>query len=142
MSIGAAILQNQLAQRLPAQILQTVLSGGKADSSNVDLAYSIVSAVRTLQEPLRDQVREAFGKSLVVIWGVMTGLLGVGLLASLLMRDVPINSQVDEKWEPNRNDHIKVKVDVVNSKWILDEPKVIVISHMDLRAASITISNV
>ena len=28
----------------------------------------------------------------------MTGVLGIGFLASLLMRDVPLHGQVDEKW--------------------------------------------
>ena len=41
----------------------------------------------------------AFGDALSVIWKTMTGILAIGLLASLFMQDVPLHSEVDKKWE-------------------------------------------
>ncbi|THH31764.1 hypothetical protein EUX98_g2446 [Antrodiella citrinella] len=97
-SIGAAILQNQLASRLPPQFLETVLNGSSYDSSNVNLVFSVIPLIHTLPEPLKEEVRAAFGDSLAVVWQVMTGILVIGLIASVLMRDVPLHSNVDKKW--------------------------------------------
>ena len=33
-----------------------------------------------------------------MIWKVMTGIAGLGLLSSLLMRDVPMHKKVDARW--------------------------------------------
>lgn len=43
-------------------------------------------------------MRDAFGEALAVIWKVTTGILGIGILASLMMRDIPMHRYVDEKW--------------------------------------------
>ena len=43
-------------------------------------------------------MRRAFGDSVAVIWTVLTALLGVGALASVAMRDVPLHDYTDEKW--------------------------------------------
>lgn len=97
-SIGAAILQNELGTRLPPEFLQTVLGNTKANSSNINLAYSVIPVIRTLPEPLKYEVHIAFSESLAVIWKTMTGIVGIGLLASLMMRDVQMHKYVDEKW--------------------------------------------
>ena len=129
-SIGAAILQNQLAKRLPTQILQTVLAGGKADSSNIDLAYSIIPVIRTFQEPLKHEVRAAFADSLTVIWQVMTGISGMGLLASLWMQDVPIHNQFDDKWDMDSHRR-SAKGDAVDLKRTSDDPRPTVLDDMN-----------
>lgn len=54
--------------------------------------------MKHLPEPLRSTVRDAFGKSFRVIWEVMVAVAGFGLLSSLLMRALPLHTQVDEKW--------------------------------------------
>ncbi|KAH8102976.1 Mfs1.2 [Cristinia sonorae] len=98
-SIGAAILQNELAKCLPAEFLQQVLNNGRADSSNGNLAFSVIPLIRKLDDPLRHEVRVAFGKAVRVIWKTMTGIVAIGLLASLMMKDVPMHRYVDENWD-------------------------------------------
>ncbi|KAI0709725.1 Mfs1.2 [Earliella scabrosa] len=94
-AIGASVLQNELSHRLPAEFLASLEGGG----AGVDLSYAAIPAIRTIADPaLKHAVRVAFGESIAVIWKVMTGVLGIGFLASLLMRDVRLHGQVDEKW--------------------------------------------
>ena len=51
------------------------------------------------QQPcLTLQVRVAFADSLRVLWQVMTGIAGVGVLASAFMRGLPLSGAVDDKW--------------------------------------------
>lgn len=91
MSIGTAVLQTQLKHRLPADFLAEF-------PQSVSLAYSVIPVIKTLDEPLRSQVRDAFAKSIVVIWQVLIGISGLGFLASLLMKGLPLRSALDEKW--------------------------------------------
>lgn len=43
-------------------------------------------------------MRNAFADGLQLLWKVLAGLGGAGLLASLLMREVPMHVATDEKW--------------------------------------------
>ncbi|THG93207.1 hypothetical protein EW026_g7966 [Hermanssonia centrifuga] len=90
-SIGGAILQNQLSKRLPQELLAQLPQG-------VAVAYSIIPAINGLGEPLRGEVQQAFAKSIVVIWQVLTGVAALGILISLFMKALPLNTQVDETW--------------------------------------------
>ncbi|KAI0826717.1 Mfs1.2 [Trametes gibbosa] len=90
-SVGASVLQNELSKRLPQEFLVQLGTG-------VDLSYATIPHIPALEQPLKDEVRRAFGDSLSVVWQVMVGILGIGLLASLLMRDVPLHNTVDDKW--------------------------------------------
>ena len=51
-----------------------------------------------LDEPFRSQVQEAFALSISVIWKVMIGIAGVGFLASLTMKGLPLHTEIDRKW--------------------------------------------
>jgi len=93
-AIGATILQNELGKRLPADFLQSLPNGG----SGVDLTFSTIPLIRDLPEPLKTEVRQAFGESLRVIWKTLAGVAGVGLLSSVFMKNVPLHNYVDEKW--------------------------------------------
>ena len=64
----------------------------------MSIAYSIIPVIPTLEQPLRSQVEDAFAESLVVVWRVMVGIAALGLLASLLMKGLPLHTQVDESW--------------------------------------------
>jgi len=99
-TIGSTILQNQLLSRLPASVLVSITSSTSTSSSAqaADLAYAIIPLIRTLSEPTRHEVQVAFAGSIAVIWKVMTGLLGLGLLSSLFMAGLPLQNVVDEKW--------------------------------------------
>ncbi|KAI0722370.1 Mfs1.2 [Cerioporus squamosus] len=90
-AIGASVLQNQLSHRLPAAFLSQL-------GSSIDLSYAAIPIIPTLPQPLKDEVRRAFGESIAVVWKVMVGVLGIGFLASLAMRDVPMHAKVDTKW--------------------------------------------
>ncbi|KAJ3559559.1 hypothetical protein NM688_g271 [Phlebia brevispora] len=90
-TIGGTILQTQLTKRLPADFTAQFPQG-------VAIAYTSITAVRTLDEPLRTQVREAYAQSLTVIWQVMIGIAGIGFLASLAMKALPLHTDVDKKW--------------------------------------------
>lgn len=67
-------------------------------SGAADIAYSAIPVIAGLSEPTRSQVRQAFADSIAVIWQVMIGISGAGLLGSLLMKAVPMHKKVDKKW--------------------------------------------
>ena len=85
------MLQTQLKKRLPIAFLSQ-LPGG------VSIAFSAIPAIGDLPEPARSEVRQAFAESVTVIWQVMTGIAGIGLVASLAMKGLPLHTEVDEKW--------------------------------------------
>jgi hypothetical protein len=64
----------------------------------IELAYASIPDIRTLPQPLKNQVRAAFAESLVLLWKIITAVLACGLLSSLFMADVPMHNYVDEKW--------------------------------------------
>ena len=72
------------------------------------MAYSAIPLIGKLPEPLRSEVRQAFGESIVVIWQVMLGIAILGLLTSLPMKALPLHTQVDERWgmEAKQDDQI------------------------------------
>ncbi|EKM56789.1 uncharacterized protein PHACADRAFT_254111 [Phanerochaete carnosa HHB-10118-sp] len=90
-TIGTTVLQTQLTQRLPADFIAQVPGG-------VSLAFALIPVVPTLQEPFRTEVKVAFAESVATIWKVMAGIAGIGFLASLAMKALPLHNQVDRKW--------------------------------------------
>ncbi|KAI0365458.1 Mfs1.1 [Pilatotrama ljubarskyi] len=90
-TVGGVLLQNMLRSRLPAAVQE-----GLPGLSNV--AYAVIPLVRTMAQPEKDETRRAFAQSLAVLWRVLIGVAGMGLLASLPMRALPLHSQRDENW--------------------------------------------
>lgn len=90
-TIGTTILQNGLLKKLPADFLTQFPSGA-------EISYAIIPVIRTLPEPLQTQVRVAFASSITNIWYCVAGLGGVGLLASLLMKQIELHTVMDENW--------------------------------------------
>ncbi|KAI0685396.1 Mfs1.2 [Cytidiella melzeri] len=90
-TIGGAVLQNQLGKRLPLAFTSQFPGG-------VGLAYAAIPAIKTLPGPLRSEVREAFADSIRVIWQVSTGIAALGLLTALPMKALPLHTQVDARW--------------------------------------------
>ncbi|KAJ7687060.1 Mfs1.2 [Mycena olivaceomarginata] len=84
-SIGGVIFQNQLKRKLPAGF-------------QGELDFASIPTIKTLPQPLQDQVKHAFADSLKVVWAVMTGVVLLGLLVSLFMRHYTLTENVDEKW--------------------------------------------
>lgn len=90
-TIGGTILQNGLQRRLPAEFLSSFPGG-------VEIAYAAIPAIGDLSEPLRSEVRAAFAESIAVIWRVLIGVSGAGMIVALGMKDVPMHKKVDTKW--------------------------------------------
>ena len=90
-TIGTAVLQTQLGKKLPAEFVEKFPGG-------VAIAYSAIPVIPSLPEPFRAEVRKAFADSLAVLWRVCIGITGMGLLASLPMKALPLHTQVDERW--------------------------------------------
>jgi hypothetical protein len=82
-TIGGAVLQNELSKRLPPALLAKI-------SGPTDLAYALIPTIKTFEEPLRTEVRVAFADSLRVVWEVIAGIGALGLVVSLLMKALPL----------------------------------------------------
>ncbi|KAF9070224.1 iron permease [Rhodocollybia butyracea] len=89
--IGGAILQNGLQERLPKSFLSTL-------PRHTQFTYSLVPLIPNLPSPLQDKVRLGFSQSLRIVWWVMCGISGVGLLSCLLMDEIPLRADRDETW--------------------------------------------
>ncbi|KAJ7749595.1 MFS general substrate transporter [Mycena maculata] len=90
-AVGQTILQNELRTHLPSSVLAQF-----ADAS--DLVYQVIPQISGMAEPLRREVETAFLLSMRLIWIVMAALSGLGLLCTLLIRDIPLARTVDSKW--------------------------------------------
>ncbi|KAI0345553.1 Mfs1.2 [Trametopsis cervina] len=93
-TVGTAVLQTQLAKRLPTSFTDQFPQG-------VAIAYQIIPVIPHIDEPARTGVREAFADSLIVLWQVMIGVAGLGLIASLFMKALPLHTQMDDQWALN-----------------------------------------
>ncbi|OBZ71185.1 putative transporter C3H1.06c [Grifola frondosa] len=75
-SMGNAIIQNELTRRLPPAFLAQFPGG----------------------IPSRE-VRAAFAAAIAVLWKALTGVAGAGFIASLFMREIPMHATIDENWD-------------------------------------------
>ncbi|KAJ6454453.1 iron permease [Mycena vitilis] len=90
-TIGGTVLQNELSTRLPADFLAQFPGG-------TQIAFEVIPSIGNLPQPLKDEVRHAFAESLQVLWNVVAGISGLGLLVSLLMKHLPLHTSVDADW--------------------------------------------
>lgn len=93
-TIGTAVFQTQLQKKLPQEFIAQLPSG-------VDLSFAIIPIIPTLDEPFRSEVQAAYALSISVIWQVMIGIGGIGFLASLVMKGLPLHTEVDREWGLN-----------------------------------------
>ncbi|PPR05628.1 hypothetical protein CVT26_009350 [Gymnopilus dilepis] len=91
LTIGSTVLDNELKVKLPEAFIQSLPQG-------LELSYSAIPEISALAEPLRSQVRDAFAGSLVVLWQVLLGISALGLLSTLLMKEVPMQMVSDERY--------------------------------------------
>ncbi len=89
--IGGAILQNQLVKNLPQQLLAQF-------SLQADVVFDVIPLLHELEEPLLGEVRAAFASGMQLIWQVMAGISGLGLLISFFMRHMSLHTSVDSNW--------------------------------------------
>lgn len=89
-SFGGVILQNQLLKHLPAEFLIQFPAG--------EQAINVIPLLSNLSPTELAEVRIAFADSLGILWNIMAGVCGLGLIVSLLMRHYDLNTRVDEDW--------------------------------------------
>lgn len=63
-----------------------------------EIAYAVIPLIQGLQEPLRTQTRMAFAASLRLIWHMLLGVCGLGLLSVLLMREIPMQQVTADEY--------------------------------------------
>ncbi|GAA5882906.1 hypothetical protein JCM16303_006639 [Sporobolomyces ruberrimus] len=90
-SIGSSVLQNRLNATLPPALLAKLGGSG-------EIAFAAIPIIKTLPEPLRSEVREAFAESTKTIWQVMIGVAGIAFLFSLTLKNIPLSKERDEAW--------------------------------------------
>ncbi|KAF8141325.1 MFS general substrate transporter [Boletus edulis] len=94
-TIGSAVLQNELSKTLPASFIQSMSQGG-----DVPALYALIPDLATLPPYIRSEVQVAFARSLAVLWQVLAAVCAVGGVASLFMRGVALSHTLDATWTP------------------------------------------
>ncbi|KAF9241322.1 MFS general substrate transporter [Melanogaster broomeanus] len=95
-TIGNTVLQNELVKRLPSDFTSTI------PDADAGLAYVLIPELPLLQPQLLAQVEDAFAGGMMVIWQVLFGIAGLGLLCSLPMKGLPLTKSLDEQWRPRQ----------------------------------------
>jgi len=98
-TVGSVVLTNELSKKLPGDFLAHVPGGISSD-------YSAIPLIKHLPEPLLTEVLHGFAESLRVIWLVLIPFGGVGFIAALCMKALPLESVTDEQWgiRPKKED--------------------------------------
>jgi len=89
--IGGTVLQNRLTKELPASFIQSIPQG-------TTIMYALIPELSTLPTQTRLEVQAAFAESLAVVWQVFACISGIGLVASLFMRGLPLHDVLDANW--------------------------------------------
>ncbi|TFY50609.1 hypothetical protein EVJ58_g10974 [Rhodofomes roseus] len=91
-AIGGTIPQNRLPPPLPEEFYDKFPAG-------VAVAYTAISRITGLSEPLWAQVQNAFADALVVtvVWRAHLIMGATGLAFSLAMRGLPLHDQTNEQ---------------------------------------------
>ena len=90
-TVGSVVLTNELSDRLPSEYIASVPGG-------VPGVYSEIPNIPSLPLELRNAVENAFGESLRVIWLVLIPLGVIGLVASLFIQKVEMETVTDAQW--------------------------------------------
>jgi MFS family permease len=99
---GGAIIQNELKRNLPASFLTQFPQG-------VEIAFETIPVIPSLEQPLKDAVRNAFGTTLKVIWQLVLGVAMAGSLCSIGMKQLQLHTKIDKDWGRDES--------AVNYKW-------------------------
>ncbi|KAI0648750.1 iron permease [Trametes meyenii] len=90
--IAGTIVQNVLQRELPKAFLAALPQGAQ-------IAYAAIPTIPHIQDAVvRDEVRAAFAHATRLVWQVMIGFAGAGLLSTLLMREEKLKKSLDERW--------------------------------------------
>ena len=90
-TIGGAILQNELKHKLPASFLTLFPQG-------VQIAFATIPVIPLLDQPLKDEVRNTFGIALKVVWQVVLGISIGGILCNIGMKQLKLHTEIDKDW--------------------------------------------
>jgi MFS family permease len=90
-TISATILQNELKKKLPADFV-SLFPGG------VEIAYAAIPVVKTLPEPLKNEVRVAFADSMITIWHTMIGISALGVISVFFMEEIDMRVTMDDRF--------------------------------------------
>lgn len=64
----------------------------------MQIAYAAIPHIRSLEPSLRNEVQIAFNQATRLVWQIMIGISGIGLLSVLLMKEFTMKLNVDEQW--------------------------------------------
>ena len=54
--------------------------------------------VKTLEEPLKNEVRVAFADSMLTIWRTMIGISAIGVISVFFMEEIEMNVVTDDRF--------------------------------------------
>ena len=92
-TIAGVILQNQLKSDLPEAFFAQFPEGVQLDT-----LYAAITTIPSLPEPLRTEIQDAFADSFSVVWKVMVGFCGAGLLSVFLLKEITMLQHTDETY--------------------------------------------
>ncbi|KAI0353757.1 iron permease [Trametes cingulata] len=106
--VAGTIVQNVLQRELPPAFLSTLPQGAQ-------IAYAAIPTIPHIaDEAIRDQVRAAFAHATRLVWRVMIGFAGAGLLSTLLMREEKLKESLDERWGLEEEDRDRKREEAVS----------------------------
>jgi hypothetical protein len=76
---------------LPASFLTQFPQG-------VEIAFETIPIVPSLNQPLKDDVRNTFGIALKVVWQVVLGISIAGILCNIGMKQLKLHTEINEDW--------------------------------------------
>jgi hypothetical protein len=76
---------------LPASFLTQFPQG-------VEIAFETIPIIPSLEQPLKDAVRNTFGIALKVVWQLVLGVAIAGLFCSIGMKQLQLHTKIDEDW--------------------------------------------
>ena len=88
---GGAIIQNELKNKLPASFLTQFPQG-------MEIAFATIPIIPSLEQPLRDEVRNTFGIALKMVWQVVLGISIAGILLNIGLKQLELHTNIDEDW--------------------------------------------
>ncbi|KAF7313378.1 MFS domain-containing protein [Mycena chlorophos] len=85
-TISSTILQNKLEKNLPQAFVDQFPKG-------FEIAYLAIPEIRAMpaSDPLKGEIQAAFATSLKAVWQTWLGICGIGLFATLLMKEIPLH---------------------------------------------------
>ncbi|KAJ6471758.1 MFS general substrate transporter [Mycena vitilis] len=103
-SITGTIIQNRLRHGLPESLLSQL-------PQDTEIAYSIITQIPTMAQPLKGDVQRAFGDSMRLAWIVMEAFCAVGLVTFIFMKDIPLGRTTDKQWTMKENVKVEDNAD-------------------------------